>query len=152
MAFYADLTPYRYWETDSQSYSPHRDEPWPGLPVVNVGWLDADHPFRTGAIPAGLLARLEELARGRVLQTRGYHYCQLCIRDLGGESDLRDLDPDTRNSLMDALPCESAEFRVKGSCVVYAVPQLALHYIAAHRYLPPAEFCDAVVTSTREPA
>jgi hypothetical protein len=54
--------------------------------------------------------------------------------------------------LMDELSCESAEFRVKGSGVVYAVPQLALHYIAAHGYLPPSEFCEAVTASTDEPS
>jgi len=147
VAYYADLTPYIYWET-SQYYSPHRDEPWPGVPVVNVGWLDAEHPCRTGVLPEGLLARLKDLAGVRVLQTRGYHYCELCIRDLGGISHIRSLDAATRDHLMGELPCESAEFRVKGSGVVYAVPQLALHYIAAHGYLPPPEFCDAITTST----
>jgi len=152
VAYYADLTPYSYWGTDSPSYSPSRDEPWPDLPVVNVGWLDAEHPFRAGVLPDGLLARLEDLARVRVLQTRGCHYCELCIRDLGGSSYIRDLDAADRDQLMDELPCESAELRVKGSGVVYAVPQLALHYIAAHGYLPPPEFCEAVTASTDEPS
>jgi hypothetical protein len=88
----------------------------------------------------GLLARLEDLASVRVLRTRGYHYCDLCIRDLGGISRIRGLDAAARDHLMDTLPCESAELRVKGPGVVYAVPQLALHYIAAHGYLPPQEF------------
>ena len=87
----------------------------------------------------------------RVVQTRGYHYCHLCIRDLGGESRLQSLDRDARNDLHLSLPRESAEFRVKGTGVVYAVPQLVLHYIAAHHYLPPAEFCEAVMTSASGP-
>jgi len=33
---------------------------------------------------------------------------------------------------------------VPGRGKVYAVPSLIAHYIAAHRYVPPREFCDAV--------
>jgi hypothetical protein len=150
VAYFADLTPYGYW-VSSLSYSPERDEPWPGLPLVNVGWLDTDHPFPTGPVPDGLLVKLDELAKARVMQTRGHHYCQLCIRDLGGEPQLESLDLDARIDLYVSLPRESAEFRVKGDGVVYAVPQLALHYIDAHQYQPPAEFCDAVMTSAPGP-
>jgi hypothetical protein len=142
MTFFADLTPYTYWDT-----SPHDpavdEEPWPNLPLINLGWLDADYPFPIGVPPAGLLARLGELAKVRVRQTRGYHYCQFCIRSFG-----RSFGEDAREAVRrDLIPRESAEFRVKGSGVVYAVPQLALHYISAHRYRPPAEFCEAVMTS-----
>jgi hypothetical protein len=127
VAFYPDLTPYTYFQPPLRD-----DEPWPGLPLVNIGWLDAEHPYPTGAVPDGLLPRLEELAEARVAQTRGYHFCEFCPR--GPDREL--------------IPRESAEFRVKGDGVVYAVPQLALHYISAHNYLPPAEFCAAAMTAT----
>jgi hypothetical protein len=107
VAYFSDLTPYSYWSS-SPSYAPHRDEPWPQLPVVNVGWLDAGHPFATGALPGGLLARLGELAKVRVMQTRGYHLCELCIRDLGGGPELEDLDADARDELLASLPRRSA--------------------------------------------
>jgi hypothetical protein len=152
VAFYADLTPYSYGCGDGQPYSPGRDEPWADLPVVNIGWLDTIQPFRTGSVPDGMFARLEDLAKLRARQSHGYHYCELCIRDLGGEPFLRDLGAADRNYVMETLPHESAEFRVKGCGVVYAVPQLALHYIEAHSYLPPDEFCDAVMACTPEPS
>ena len=139
VAYFADLTPYSYGNPSS------RDEPWPGLPLVNIGWLDADHSFATGLLPDGLLERLEELAKVRVRQSRGEHHCELCIRDLGGEAYFRRLEPATRNRELQTLPRESAEFRVKGRGVVYAVPQLAIHYLAAHGYLPPEEFREAVL-------
>jgi hypothetical protein len=146
MAFFADLTTYVYGAF-SPSYAPERDEPWPGVPVVNVGWLDAEHPFPTGLVPPEVLARLSDQARVRVRQTRGYHFCELCVRDLGGGSHVQSLDSGARNDLYESLPRESAEFRIRGIDVVYAAPQLVLHYIAAHQYLPPAEFCHAAMTS-----
>jgi hypothetical protein len=39
----------------------------------------------------------------------------------------------------------SAEFRVKGRSVAYAAPQLLVHYVAEHGYLPPDEFCVAAM-------
>jgi hypothetical protein len=98
VAYYVDLTSYRYWDGD-----PYGEEPWPGLALVNIGWLDADHPFPSGIGPPGLLARLERLAKVRVRQTRGYHYCEMCVRDLG------------RPDLAPTVAHESAEFRVRGT-------------------------------------
>ncbi|MEH1164036.1 hypothetical protein V6V47_01465 [Micromonospora sp. CPCC 205539] len=137
MAFFADLTPYTYGE-------PHRqwpfEEPWPGLPLLNVGWLDAAHPFETGAPPEALMPALTKLAKVRVWQTRGYHHCQLCVRDMGSDAE--------EAVRLGLIARESAEFRVRGDGVVYAVPQLVTHYVAAHEYLPPPEFCAAALTST----
>ncbi|WP_433132146.1 hypothetical protein ACQPWW_12155 [Micromonospora sp. CA-240977] len=102
MTHFADLTPYRYLERHDE------DEPRPDLPLLNVGWLHASHPFPTGAPTDGLMPALRELATTRVRQTRGHHYCEICVRDSGE----------------------------------------LLHYIAAHEYLPPAEFCAAALAAT----
>ncbi|MGC4875579.1 hypothetical protein ACLQ26_04800 [Micromonospora sp. DT43] len=84
-----------------------------------------------------MLPALTELATVRVRQTRGYHYCEICVRDLG-----EDAGDAVRQG---AIAHESAEFEVRGDDVVYAAPQLLLHYVAAHEYLPPAEFCAAAL-------
>ena len=135
MTYFADLTPYSYLERHDEYGHKAADEP-----PLNVGWLDAAHPFPTGAPPDGLLPALTKLAKLRVRQTRGYHYCEICVRDMGEDA-------------MDAIrqgmiARESAEFQVQGDGVVYAAPQLLLHYVAAHEYLPPAEFCAATLGAT----
>ncbi|MEU7588007.1 hypothetical protein AB0A95_17115 [Micromonospora sp. NPDC049230] len=135
MTYFADLTPYTYLERHEDDEQGASDEP-----LLNVGWLDASHPFPTGAPPDELMPALTELATTRVRQTRGYHYCEICIRDMG---------EDAREAIRQGVIArESAEFEVRGNGVVYAVPQLLPHYVAAHEYLPPAEFCAAALRAT----
>ena len=125
MTYYADLTPYTYFDGE-------------GPDVLNVGWLEPGHPYPRGEVPAGLLDRLERLAEDRVRQTRGYHHCGFCLRDVHNAAG--------EGGWFAAVAHESAEFRVLGDGVMYAVPLLALHYIAEHEYLPPPEFCTAVLS------
>ena len=132
MTHFPDLTPYSYSSTDPR-------EPWSHLPLLNVGWLDAEHTFPTGECPDGLVAALTQLARIRVQQTRGYHHCEICLHML------RD-DPYDAIKL-DLVARGSAEFRVLGQRVVYAVPELIVHYVTAHAYLPPDEFCTAALAA-----
>ncbi|MBQ1024002.1 hypothetical protein [Micromonospora sp. C95] len=137
MAFFADLTPYTYWEPYDTSGRWRPDEPWPSLPLLNVGWLDCSHPFQTGAPPDELIPALTKLAKVRVRQTRGHHHCELCLRDMGDAA---------REAIQQGLiPRGSAEFQVRGHGVVYAAPQLLTHYVAAHAYLPPLVFCEAAI-------
>ncbi|MFG1917190.1 hypothetical protein [Micromonospora sp. NPDC048898] len=143
MTYFADLTPYTYLER-------HEDDQWPSdeqgkdLPLLNVGWLDAAHPYPTGAPPHGLVPALTELAKTRVRQTRGHHYCEICVRDMGEGA---------REAIRQGMIArESAEFEVRGDGVVYAAPQLLLHYVTAHEYLPPAEFCTAALAATCDPS
>ncbi|MGC5286703.1 hypothetical protein [Micromonospora sp. DT231] len=136
MTYFADLTPYTYLERHEDEPG-LTDEPWPDLPLLNVGWLDAAHPFPTGAPPDGLMPALNDLAKTRAHQTRGYHFCEICIRDMG---------EDAREAIrLGVIARGSAEFQVQGNGVVYAAPQLLLHYVSAHEYLPPAEFCAAAL-------
>jgi hypothetical protein len=99
--------------------------PEPG--TVNIGWLDRRHPFPTGETSAEFRAKLQQLCLRRVMGTRGGHPCPFCKgRD---------------------KPGGSAEIRVVGDGRVYAAPELVHHYVAAHRYEPPAEFIAAVLAS-----
>lgn len=135
VTYFVDLTPYTYLKRHDEDGRGPSDEP-----LLNVGWLDASHPFPTGAPPGGLMPALTELAKVRVRQTRGHHYCEICIRDLGD---------DAREAIREGMIArESAEFEVRGDNVAYAAPQLLLHYVDAHGYLPPAKFRAAALRST----
>jgi hypothetical protein len=130
MTWFADLSPYTYWDLADPDH--RRQEPWPGLPVRNVGWLAAGHPFPVGPVDADLVAALTRLARRSVHQTRGRHFCEFCLAEL-------ERDHQREATALDPVPYGSAEFRVLGAGVSYALPTLAVHYVAAHGYQPPAE-------------
>jgi hypothetical protein len=117
MTYFPDLSPYAYLSR------PARDTYLPGVPELNVGWLDAGYDFPRGDMAPVLVEKLEGLCRGSPYnQTRGWHYCPFC--SVGA--------------------CGSAEIRIPGNGVVYAAPTLVGHYVAAHRYAPPAEFVEAL--------
>jgi hypothetical protein len=103
--------------------------------VQNVGWLDAAHEYPKGSTPRSVLERLKDLAVHKsVNQTRGFHYCDFCDAE-----DVR-LARGDRKTLLG-----SAELWVpSGASGFFASPDLIVHYIEAHGYLPPREYLDAV--------
>lgn len=133
MTYFPDLTPYSYLPDDP-------GKPSPDLPHLNVGWLDAAHPFPTGECPDGLIEALTRLSRVRVQQTRGYHFCELCLK-------LQPENAQDFGTLMEQVARGSAEVRVPARDVAYAVPELITHYVQAHSYLPPTEFCLAALAA-----
>jgi hypothetical protein len=132
MAYYPDLSPYEY--------IPGYDVP--GMPNLNVGWLDGSRPYPKGKTSHVFReALLEFCFRGNVVvQTRGLHPCTL------GKCP-NPLPPMQRGE--NAAYLGSAEIRVIGQGVVYAAPTLIYHYVVAHNYKPPDEFIQAVLTSPR---
>ncbi|MGI5402931.1 hypothetical protein ACQEVG_26465 [Streptomyces sp. CA-135486] len=129
MTYFEDLTPYSYAD---EGMTGEPTTHWRGMPVVNVGWLSRRKRFPKCAPPQGLVDALAYLTReGRVLQTRGYHFCPWCFGWLVGARD--------------DCPRGSAEIRVMGNGVAYAAPELVAHYVKAHHYRPPAEFVRAVM-------
>jgi hypothetical protein len=125
---------------DLSEYAYGRRRPKPH--ILNVGWLSKEHPYLQGAAPAELLLRLAELVRSPVNLYRGSHICEFCpapptIISPGGIRMLNP-PPETRGN---------GEIRIrvhKGT--VYVAPVLIHHYVAAHAYLPPDEFLEAVKT------
>jgi hypothetical protein len=118
MGYYSDLSNY---------VVDHRSFP----NVKNVGWLDRDHAFNTGDVSEPLRLRLRQLAKAKYTnQSRGFHYCELC-----SEEDPR----------VDGVRLGSAEIWVPSSSTeFYASPDLIVHYVDAHAYVPPAEYLDAL--------
>jgi hypothetical protein len=83
------------------------------------------------------------VVHGRSRESRGYHPCRFCD----------DSTYPVRMSVGDETIClGSAELRVSDGTLTYAAPNLILHYVSDHKYLPPSEFIRALVNAIPEPA
>jgi hypothetical protein len=131
---YADLSAYEY-----------TDPPEDGDRHLNIGWLDAEHPFTKGVLGDEALERLDNLRSSPVNLFRGSHACDFCL------AELRTQLPETGTALISALRDTGAlgngEIVVKGAEAWYHAPVLITHYIRRHGYLPPQEFVDAVLAT-----
>ncbi|GAA3091322.1 hypothetical protein GCM10017562_73090 [Streptomyces roseofulvus] len=129
MTYFADLTPYTYGGDCSVVEVARR---WPGVSLVNVGWLARGRRYRRGVAPAGLAVALRRMAvTHRAQQSRGRHPCPFCASLVFGRRK--------------GGPEGSAEIWVRGGeGVAYAAPELIAHYVEAHGYVPPGAFVEAV--------
>ena len=126
MAFFPDLSPYCYHESGVR----------PG--TQNIGWIEGKHPFPKGTVYAAFLKRLWQFCKVPVVQTRGFHVCDLCNMPADAVP-LLEFEGET-------LKSGSAEIRViAGSGLIYAAPSLIFHYVKGHGYMPPQAFIDAVL-------
>ncbi|MFI2210155.1 hypothetical protein [Streptomyces sp. NPDC020141] len=121
MTHFADLSPYAYSESET--------------PMLNVGWLEREHGYPTGTPPQGLTEALAERARNTVDVHRGMHFCRLCP----------DFETARRNTSRGDVFLGSGEIHVTGPGGIYASPAMVVHYVEAHSYLPPKEYCEAVL-------
>src|SRR5262245_57911764 len=82
--------------------------------------------YPTGLVDPAVYTRLVELLRNPWEPgiAMGFHQCDLCL--CGGESGKRNL-------------------YVPAGGVVLVAPELVAHYMNAHGYQPPDEFCAAVM-------
>ncbi len=113
--YFPDLTPYQY--------VPHVR---PDENRVNIGWLDADHPFSVSEPSLDFLRALLKLVQHPVRISRGLHSCPFC-----GDAE------------------GTGEIEVLGSAVIYAAPTLIIHYVDAHQYRPPDEFVTAAINQAK---
>lgn len=131
MAYFPDLSPYCYFERLKNGNE------------VNVGWLDAAYEFPTGIVSDEVRLRLEALSHIRVNQSRGVHDCEFCENHHG----FTHYDTDEHT-----LQLGTAEIRVLADDdKLYASPDLLIHYITVHNYLPPQEFIDALLSGPVPP-
>lgn len=134
MSYFPDGSPYTFSEGESEA--------------VNVGWLDAEHEFPTEEPSDAFVLALARLCRRSVNRTRGYHRCQLCPPSHAESrpSPTRAKDGEEEFLLGDA------EVRVRASNgAVYAAPNLIVHYVAEHKYRPPAALLGAVLDEASLP-
>ncbi len=128
--YFPDLAQYQY------------DLPRPLPEVLTVGWLKAGHVFPVGALNSDIVRTLEALLTShRAHKMRGFHYCDLCP---------------AREPIHVHLPegpvfLSSAEIWLPAAdgTIIFAAPDLILHYVSAHRYLPPVLFQRAIQTASR---
>lgn len=127
MTWYSDLSPCDYFGTSE----PHR--------LLAVGWLTEDKSFPQGQVAPEVLSKIERLAESalHIFVYRGFHICELC----GPLANENLVDADRRrvqssSHLNIFVPCADK---------IFVAPQCLPHYIAAHGYCPPEEFCKAVL-------
>ena len=122
--YYPDFTPYCYIERMAEPN------------VLNIGWLEAPHPFPTKKASEELLDSLFEKCSSKVNATRGCHQCQFCDVPTFGVEVFRHCK---------RIFLGNAEIRVNAKDDrVYAAPDLIYHYVSEHDYDPPKEFVDAL--------
>lgn len=117
MTWIADLTPCDYFGAEYSKY------------LTAVAWLDEKHPITAGQVDRAVYDRLVEFARKpwyppTLPITLGVHQCKLCLYD---------------------RPAGTGNLFIPSASTVYVCPELATHYMSAHGYRPPEEFCDAVL-------
>ena len=88
---------------------------------VRIVWLDTVAPFTTGDCPDGFLKKLKSLEPN--VHTKGFYKCPYC--------------KNARSSREYVLKIKDNKY--------YSVPEMIIHYIEEHNYLPPKEFIDYVM-------
>ncbi|HEX5105483.1 MAG TPA: hypothetical protein VFV87_16810 [Pirellulaceae bacterium] len=115
MTWYQDLAPCDYFGPEATDS------------LRAVGWLAKEQDFPIGRVKLAVFRRLQELLRDpwQPGTFRGFHDCELCSYEAEGRG--------WKNLF------------VPGDGVLYVTPDSILHYMNAHGYRPPDEFCNAVL-------
>ena len=94
--------------------------------LLAVGWLGTECDFETGTVSTEFVERTKELLRDpfQPFIFAGPHACELCQFD---------------------RPMGFANLFVPGDGFLYVMPELAVHYMAAHHYKPPDGFREALL-------
>lgn len=118
MACYQDLEAIDYFPVDSS------------VVLRAVGWLGTECEFPTGKISQQFFNKLHDLAENpwQPIASAGFHVCELC--------QFQDYEHTARGTSNLFIPFNG---------VIYVAPELIVHYINVHYYLPPVVFLDAVM-------
>ncbi len=131
--YYEDLSSYEYFNGVT----------FPN--IINIGWIDLEHGVNIGPIPSNALEKLKDIVaergkfRGIVNVMRGIHSCPKC-----GASGLYS-EKNGKKTLLG-----NSEIWVPWDGKIYVAPNLIIHYIKDHNYLPPEEFIQALVSLDTE--
>jgi hypothetical protein len=109
---------------------------------LSIGWLDRAHDYPRGPVPTGFLEALAEACWKTAAAHKGSHCCELCPSPQWAFADAYVvLANGTR------LALGSRVIRVwSRSGQAYVAPDLIYHYVKTHKYQPPAEFIEAVMS------
>lgn len=127
MTEYDDLSPCTYFRVEV----PHT--------LRAIGWLGTLRPFQTGDVSDAFLQKLCQLIADpwQPFVFMGGHDCELCR--LGVRSTFFFGDHKLSSYSVSNL-------FVPHDGVIYVAPEGIGHYILCHRYVPPPEFIEAVLT------
>jgi|WetSurMetagenome_2_1015567.scaffolds.fasta_scaffold39275_2 hypothetical protein len=130
MAFYEDLSDYEFYDMCKSEK------------ILNIGWLDSKHEYRSGKVPDEVVAKILQLCSNPMHRTRGYHLCPFCSKPSFG------IEVQFENEL---FKLGSAEIMVRGQDkTIYMAPDMIYHYITKHNYLPPGEYIRALIEKKLE--
>ncbi len=103
-----------------------------------VGWLENGKPYQTGEAPETFIEKLYEFIKAKEITHAflGVHECDLCDIEL----------PPGRLNIINGFGSKTTFVAYKNK--LYIFPDLIIHYINGHSYLPPEEFIDAVLASS----
>lgn len=149
MSYFEDLTEYTYREAAKRPKT------------VNVGWLEAGHPFNTELVTEELLSRLWRFCEYSIVALRGFYECNLPVCS-GHVAEYGPLDPKRWRLVGKGPLCArrgdvvltfgNAEIRVFGeNGTIYAAPNLIYHYVTVHSYKMPDEFKRALANTACPP-
>jgi hypothetical protein len=118
MVYYPDLTRLDYFPVGETTI------------LKAVGWLSIGQDFKTGQVSHIFFERLQELMKfaWQPFQSMGVHLCELC-----------------QFAEYEQTPCGNKNLFIPFDGVIFVAPELILHYVNAHHYLPPQIFIDAVM-------
>lgn len=109
------------------------------LPFVAIGWLDSEYPFQEGKVQMSFFRKLCGHLKNRwhpPFACAGFHECGLC-QFSGSESHFENFTFGSRSN---------GELYIPNGREIFVTPLAIAHYINAHRYLPPANFIEALMT------
>lgn len=126
MTWYEDLAPCNYFSADTQRFRA-------------VGWLERGKPFACGDVSEAFFEKLCQLLQNpwNPAYPGGTHRCDLCQFTGNGGGHWRGYEISARSG---------ASLFVPASGFLYVSPSNINHYIDAHNYRPPDEFCMAVLS------
>jgi len=155
VAHFSDLSFYQYSQRGN-------------LPQTkNVGWLERGHEFETELPSARILDLVWNFCKISVMQTRGFHRCDLCAPPTAvsvardgfklalGSAEIPVISIENSSSVRERLRNQEPGLmflrKSLGRFDVYAAPNLIYHYVAAHHYKPPEEFLNALREGPKPP-
>jgi hypothetical protein len=103
-----------------------------GENVRAVGWLEAEHPYQQGTVPKRFMTCLKHhvATACQVVLFCGAHRCSLCSKE--------------------ARYVGYRNLMIPTKQLLYAAPELIVHYIEKHRYQPTQEFIDVVMACPKQ--
>ncbi len=132
--WFEDLTEYDFFgRKDSKKFF---GEDYTIIPTA-VGWLENGKPYTTGEIPEELCGKLSEFINTRAITHvfLGIHECDLCDVELSAN----------QLNIINGFGSKTTFIAYKDR--LYIFPDLIIHYINDHSYLPPAEFIEGALDS-----